>query len=206
MERALPRRRSASACASSFSAFMPTRATRTPKKCPIPCCSTRCSSRSPPKWRKAGKGASPCRECAAGCRAGARCATGGLTKKETFLNARWTDSTPGWCSTNATISTASFTRCGSATSPASASTRRCFRDRSCLLKSKFLEQILLQLQHGLGVREGLARDQKHVFRAITEGVDPGRLQVDVITGESAGDRIEQARPVARHDRQHVVRA
>src|SRR5437588_6206211 len=113
---------------------------------------------------------------------------------------------PGWCSTNATISTASSTRCASATSPASASMRSCFQDSSCLLKSKLLEQILLQLKHGLGVREGLARDQKHVFRAIAEGVDPGRLQIDLIAGESARDRIEQARPVARHDRQHVVRA
>src|SRR5437773_11944968 len=43
-----------------------------------------------------------------------------ISKKETFSNARWRVFTPGWCSTNATTSTASSTRCGSATSPASA--------------------------------------------------------------------------------------
>jgi hypothetical protein len=70
--------------------------------------------------------ASRCRGCAASCRASRASATAASTSTAARSNARRKDFTLASSSTNATIWSASSTRCGSATSAASASPASCF--------------------------------------------------------------------------------
>ena len=75
--------------------------------------------------------------------------------------------------------------------------KRCFRGRSCLRKTELLQQLLLQVQHGLRRRERFAGHEKDVLHAIAERIDARRLQADVVLRQDARDAVEQARPVAR---------
>src|SRR5690242_13295344 len=77
---------------------------------------------------------------------------------------------------------------------------------SARLDLQFVQELLLELQHRLGRLQRVARDEKYVFHPIAERVDAGSLQADMVPREDAGDTVEQARPVARDNREHLVRA
>src|SRR5688500_18218449 len=102
------------------------------------------------------------------------------TNKAGVSNGKWRASTRAWCSTRSTISTASSTRCASGTSRASDSTKSCFQGRSFLPKTELLQDVLLELQHGLRILELFRSYQQHVLGAVAERVDARRLQVDAV--------------------------
>src|SRR3977135_3958890 len=53
------------------------------------------------------------------------------------------------------------------------------------LDLQLLEELLLELQHGLGIGERVAGNQEHVLRAVAQRVNAGRGQVDGTAGEGA---------------------
>ena len=87
----------------------------------------------------------------------------------------------------------------------SASTRRCFPDRSCRRKTELARaSSCSSCSTVFGVRKRFARDQEHVLGAVAEGVDARGLQVDAVARQGARDAVEQAGPVARRRSRALV--
>jgi glucan biosynthesis protein C len=68
------------------------------------------------------------------------------------------------------------------------------------LNLKLFQELLLELQHRLRIRERFARHQEHVLDAVAQSIDARRLQVDAVAGEGARHPVQQPGPVGGHDR------